>query len=250
MSKLIIPKENFSEIDIYTNKISVRFRIITDDKNVASYWSPVYLVDPGIDYITSGELIVEKHTGYVAMIWNPVGLEKDGVGIGELPNYDIWIRWGTSSSSGDWQYKERLSSTSLNLIKPTSPSGLDYLSVEVYRPGRPTIRRRMSDVYQDNAHIDTVNNVITFDYSHNFETGDNITYTSPDPIGGLSDNTEYYGRAISSTELSLYPTANDAISDTNRISLTSATNDTGFFVKTGCTVCDFLLYSSYNVNPV
>lgn len=249
MAKIIIPKENFLETDVFTEKVALRFRIVTDDQNVFSYWSPIYSIDPEFDYISNGSLIIEKHSEYIAAIWNPVLIEKDSVGIGELPLYDLWVRWGTDISQGEWEYKERVSSTSINLLKPTSPSGLDHISIEIYRPGRPITRKKMSDVYQDNLHIDLVNNTITFDQDHNFVTGEGITYNSSSPISGLSDNQEYWVRTISSTQISLFPTENDAQNNTNKIDLNSHPNSVGFFTKTGCTVCHFLVYSSYNFSP-
>jgi hypothetical protein len=250
MSKLIIPRENLPDVDIFTNTIRLRFRIITDDRNVSSYWSPVYSVDPGLDFIPNGEVVIEKHSVYSAIIWNPVLVEKNGNEIRELEYYDLWVRWGTDKSLGEWEYKERVASTSINLIKPTSPSGINHLSVEIYRPGKPIIRKRMVDVFQNNTWINTSTDVISFPVNHEFATGDNITYNSSNPVGGLSNGAEYYSRFISSNSITLHPTANDARNNTNKINITSNKNEVGFFTYTGCTVCDFLLYSSYNFSPV
>jgi hypothetical protein len=250
MPKLIIPKENLPDVDIVTGTIRFRFRIIADDRNVSSYWSPIYSLDPELDYITNGNLVIEKHNSYSAVIWNPVVIEKNGNEIRELEYYDLWVRWGDDSSEGEWIYKERVTSTSINLIKPSSPSGLDHLSIEIYRPGKPIIRKRMVDVYQDSTWISVSTDVITFPVNHEFITGDNITYNSLDPVGGLSDGQEYYARYVSDSSITLHPTANDANNNTNKINITSNKNETGFFTYTGCSVCDFLLYSEYNFSPV
>lgn len=250
MPKLVILKENLPDLDIFTNSIRLRFRIITDDRNIVSYWSPIYSLNPDLNYITNGNVLIEKHNLYSTIIWNPVEIEKDSVTISELDFYDVWVRWGTGPSTGEWEYKERVSSTSLSLIKPSSPSGIDHLSIEIYRPGRPIIRKKMSDVYQNNEWINISTNIITFPISHEFETGDNITYNSANPVGGLTDDQEYYARKVSDTSITLHSTLNDAINNTNIINLTSNTNEIGFFTYTGCTVCNFLLYSEYNFNPV
>ena len=250
MSKLIIPRENLPDVSVFTDAIKLRFRIITDDRNVSSYWSPIYSINSGIDFIKNGELIIEKHNSYSAVIWNPVVLEKDENVIRELEYYDLWVRWGTGSSEGEWQYKERVSSTSINLIKPSDPSGINYLSVEVYRPAKPIIRKRMSDVYQNSTWVNASTDTITFPENHDFATGDNITYNSADALGGLTDGEEYYIRAVSDNSITLHPTENDAKNNTNKIDITSNKNSTGFFTYTNCAACNFLLYSQYNFSPV
>jgi len=45
-------------------------------------------------------------------------------------------------------------------------------------------------------------------------------------------------------------TASIVNNNTNKIDITSNKNSIGFFTYTGCTVCDFLLYSEYNFSPV
>jgi hypothetical protein len=249
--KIIIPKENLPDINVFTKKYGVRFRITTEDRNRFSYWSPIFSIDPGLTYIPSGDLIIEKHTGYSIAVWNPVGIEKDSTSIGELSEYDLWVRWGTDPTNGTWQYKERISATSISLIKPTSPAGLDHLSIEVYRPGTPIYRRAMYDIDQSNsaALINLSTDVITLP-ENVFKTGYRIHYESTTPVGGLSDDSYYYARMLTDTTMTLHPTYNDSINDTNKIDITSNTNDVGFFTWADCTVCDFLLYSNYNFNPV
>ena len=134
MPKLTIPKESLPDVDILTNTIRFRFRIVSDDRNLSSYWSPIYFLDPELDYIPDGDLVIEKHSNYSTIVWNPVSVQKNGNEITELQYYDLWIRWGQDNSEGEWIYKERVTSTSINLIKPSTPSGLDHLSIEIYRP--------------------------------------------------------------------------------------------------------------------
>lgn len=250
MPKLVIPRETLPDVDILTDSIRLRFKIVTDDRNVSSYWSPIYSINQGIDFIPSGNAIIEKHSLYSVVIWNPVSIEKDGNQIAELDRYDLWVRWGTEEGDGDWSYKERVSSTSINLIKPSAPSGLDHLSIEIYRPGKPILRKRMVDVYQNSSWINISTDTIIFPSLHPFATGDNVTYNSSDPVGGLTDNVQYYARVISSSSITLHPTANDANNNTNKINITSNKNSTGFFTYTECSVCNFLLYSVYNFSPV
>lgn len=249
--KIIIPRENLPEINVLTKSYDVRFRLVSEDRNRFSYWSPIFSINPGYTYLTSEELIIEKHTGYTAAIWNSVIIQKDGENVGELEQYDLWIRYGTDIATGTWEHYERVSSTSINLIKPTAPSGLDHLSIEVYVPGRPLLRRAMYDIDQSNSagKINLTTDVITLP-ENVFETGYDIYYESDTPIGGLSSGTNYYARMLTDTTMTLHPTRQDALDNTNKINLTSNSNDPGYFSWEDCTVCDYLLYSNYNFSPV
>jgi hypothetical protein len=257
--KIVIKKENLPSINVITKKYNVRYRIITNDRNRISYWSPIYSVDPEYFYETSGDVFIEKHTGYSAIIWNPVTIKNnvDGSPVDfregnfELDQYDVWIRWGTSPTDGEWRYKERISSTSLNLLKPDSPAGINHISVEIYRPGQPLLRKATYDIDQSNSagKINLSTDVITLP-ENVFKTGYPIRYESSNAVGGLSSGVIYYARMITATTMSLHPTKTNAINNTNKISITSNTNAVGFFTWEDCTVCDFLLYSKYNFSPV
>lgn len=249
--KIIIPKENLPDINAFTKSYDVRFRITTEDRNRFSYWSPIFSVTPDVTYVPSGDLILEKHTGYSIAVWSETHIEKGGEIVGYLSDYDVWIRWGTDLATGTWQYQGRISSTSLNLIKPTSPAGIDHVSIEVYRPSRQQLRRAMYDIDQSNSAglVNLTTDTITLP-DNVFETGYDVHYLSDTPIGGLSSDTNYYARMVTDTTMTLHPTYNDAINNTNKINLTSHSNDPGYFAWEDCTICDFLLYSNYNFNPV
>jgi hypothetical protein len=257
--RVVIKKENLPNINVLTKKYNIRYRIITNDRNRTSYWSPIYSVDPENIYVPSGEILIEKHTGYSTLVWNPVVIKKnvDGDpidfrdGDSELKEYDIWIRWGTSATDGEWKYKERISSSSLNVLKPTEPAGINHISVEIYRPGQPTLRKATYDINQSNSagKINLTTDVITLP-ENVFKTGYPIKYESTNAVGGLTSGTTYYARMITATTMTLHPTKNDSINNTNKIDITSNTNAIGFFTWEDCTVCDFLLYAKYNFSPV
>jgi hypothetical protein len=268
--RVVIPKENFAEMNVFTEKYNVRYRIITEDRNRASYWSPIFEVDPEVVFIPSyvntslvppaapheqDQLLLEKSGTFTVTIWNPVSVKKNVGGTptdfpsgpSELPHYDFWVRWGNDRGEGEWLYKERVASTSLNLIKPASAN---YLSVEIYRPGTPLRRKRMSDTWQSNAWISTASNVITFPSPHLFNTGDPITYNSSSPVGGLSNGGQYWARVISATTITLHSTKEGAVGNTGIMNITSNQNAVGFFTLTGCTVCNFLMYGKYNFSQL
>lgn len=79
---------------------------------------------------------------------SPNGTRTTNSFVAYQPEYDIWIRWGRvigGTMYGDWEYKERVSTTSAsyphqtyytvdNILQSNAP---DHISIEVYIPGSP-----------------------------------------------------------------------------------------------------------------
>lgn len=250
MPSISIPKENFYDLDIYTQKVSARYRIISDNRNNISYWSPIFQIDPEIIYWRGtteipGNMFLEKlGSSFVTITWDSVALYKDIDGtltnIGELPYYDLWIKWAQNGGANpsDWIYKERISSTSVNINIPssyidaggTSRSTPKYMYAEVYRPGRPITRYEQTYEFpQNSTTVDITNDYINFGQGHGSATGTPGLYTSATPIGGLTSGNTYYTRTINYTTIALYPTKADALNNTNKVNLTSTGSGTGSF---------------------
>ena len=159
MPRVVIPQSNFIEQDIYTQKYNVRYRIVSDNQNNFSYWSPIFEVDPEFIFVQGsfdipGNLIMEKHTGYVTSTWDSVGIYKDIDGvdtlIAALNEYDLWVQYAENGGANpsDWIYEERLETNSTNENIPatyTDAGGTAgrtprWMRVEIYRPGRPILR--------------------------------------------------------------------------------------------------------------
>lgn len=71
-------------------------------------------------------------------------------------------------------------------------------------------------------------NIMTTDAAHSFVTGEAVVYDKDGGTAavGLTDGTTYYVRNISSTTLTIHPTAADAIANTNIQSLTTNGSET------------------------
>ena len=250
MPKVVIPKENFTEMDIYTQKYDVRYRIITENQNNLSYWSPIFQVDPEIIFQrgtieTPGYLYLDKlGSNSVDLSWSPVTIYKiinnSFEMISEVPYYDVWIRWAQSSGNNpsDWIYNQRIFSTSLRINIPQeyidsngiTRDSIKYMYAEVYRPGRPIVRYEQTYEFpQNSTTVDITNNWIDFGMGHGSSTGTPGLYVSSTPIGGLTSGNTYYTRTIDYTTIALYTTRENALSDTSRINLTSTGSGTGSF---------------------
>lgn len=260
--KLIIPRENLPDINAYTRQYAVRYRITTEDRNRFSYWSPTFFVRTGIFYEVGtidlrGKISLEKiGSSYVGVTWDAVTAYKLVNGqlqeIGDLEEYDVWIRWAESGGANpsEWTHQSRVATNSLNINVPDQyvyySGGLPvyatpkYLYVEIYRPTKPIIRYEETRQFNQNSTtVDIVNDYIYFAEGHGTVTGTPGFYQSATPITGLSDSTTYYTRTIDYYRISLHPTKDDAIENTNKINLSGTPSGSGSF--TGYT---FRLYDS------
>ena len=257
--KAIILKQNFDDMNVYTKRYEVRFRIVSDDRNRFSAWSNIYSVDPEVifqpgTFDIPGYLTLTKVGSSVNITWDSVSIYKKVNGnfdyLGEIPHYDVWIKWAGNGGANpsDWIYKERIASTSFFVNVPAAyidatgvtRSNPRYLYVEIYRPGRPILRYEETRSFPQNSTIvNTTDNIITFPEGHGVITGTPGLYTSTTPIGGLTSGVTYYVRMIDYFSIAIYSTKSDALNDTNRINLTGTPSGTGSF--TGFT---FRIYDS------
>lgn len=83
MAKLVIPRESFGDINVYTEQYQIRYRIVSDDKNIISYWSPTYSLDPKLYCIpgkvySPGRLTLTKvgTSTSVSLSWDSVSIRK------------------------------------------------------------------------------------------------------------------------------------------------------------------------------
>lgn len=87
IKKAIVPRSILSEIDWEAEGYLVRYRIKSENKNLSSHWSPVYLVPfTGYDTIEANyfETIGEDGKTNVTVVWDDVVLEHANL-------YDIFV---------------------------------------------------------------------------------------------------------------------------------------------------------------
>lgn len=258
MPKLTISRDNFVDVDAYTGNVYLRYRIVSEDRNRKSYWSPVFTIDPPVYYVPGdldlpGGIIAIKNSGYITLAWDSVHIngneEYNFASWGTLPAYDIWIKYGDNNmaNAGPWIYKERVFTTSVNLIVPPTYTYIDsngdtqedttrQAKIEIHRSAKPLIRYTPDRISfaQQSSNVDLTNDVISFEENHQLETGDVIlyrVYNSGSAISPLVEGTGYFVRKVSNTEISLYPTQADAINNTNKIDLSSYGTGEGIIIK-------------------
>lgn len=88
MATLRVPKSQLPAISPEEKSFFVRFRLVSQDKNRFSYWSPIFQVEEVVDYPQVNGLIEKtgnEPTEKVTITWGTV----DGISL-----YDVWLQWG------------------------------------------------------------------------------------------------------------------------------------------------------------
>ena len=147
IKKAKILKESLPPVSSITGEYSVRYRIISEDKNRTSSWSSVYSVDPNYTYVP-GKINVSSSSGVVRVAWDSVTIKIGTITIRQAKDYDIFIKWSKSDGIGDWKYVERITTNSTSFVVPDTffVNGVDQsftptrITVEVYLVGEPVTR--------------------------------------------------------------------------------------------------------------
>jgi len=91
IKKVRIARGALPPINSDTEQYVVRYRILSEDRNRVSHWSPQYLLDPNPIIIVEDSGISVTQTGtFLTVTWE----DED-----ESPAYDVFVSWGTSPGS-------------------------------------------------------------------------------------------------------------------------------------------------------
>lgn len=84
--KITIPKKNLPAVNQDFNAYFMRYRIVSQDKNLTSEWSAIHEIPKNITYVAtdSGNLTYNSQTTQVTATW----LLQD-----DIFEYDIWLKW-------------------------------------------------------------------------------------------------------------------------------------------------------------
>jgi hypothetical protein len=125
VKKVIIKKEDLPAFSGEEKSYMIRYRIVSEDKNRSSHWSPYYtLLMPTMN--TPSKQVacsVSVSSGVINMVWrHPVS--------GALQQYDVYIK----TNIKDWSYLSSSSSTQLSSLVP---AGITSFQVAVQVPTYP-----------------------------------------------------------------------------------------------------------------
>lgn len=151
IKKFKTPITDMPPISSITEGYSLRYRIVSSDKNRTSHWSPIELITPEYTFVP-GIVEFNKSGNIANLVWDSVTINKiDGANtffIRKAVEYDVWVRWDRGSGDGDWIYDSRYEGTSFSMPVPSTykvngiiqPSPPNRASFEVYLKGYPIQR--------------------------------------------------------------------------------------------------------------
>jgi hypothetical protein len=161
IKKFKTPLSDLPAVSSETQGYSLRYRIVSDDKNRVSHWSPIYLIDPDFTYVPGSPLAHNNSNDINNVVWGQVSITKSGTVISIAKQYDIWLKWNknTDGTNGDWIYQQRTETNSIVLQTPSSYTingtvinlKPNRLRVEIYIPGTPVQRVPFLLVYDNNG---------------------------------------------------------------------------------------------------
>lgn len=125
VKKVIIKKEDLPAFSGEEKSYIVRYRIVSEDKNRSSQWSPYYKVAVPSRNNPSGQ--VQCSVNVVSNVVNIVWTHPTS---GALQQYDIYIKTNIS----DWSYLSSSSSTQLSSLVP---AGISSLQIAIQAPTYP-----------------------------------------------------------------------------------------------------------------
>jgi hypothetical protein len=143
IKKVIIKNKNLPYVSFDDNALfyPIRYRVVSEDKNRVSQWSPTYKLevppttDAGLPYdgaVNSSRFhinTVGNNPMTINAVWsfktaseNPSALEKV---FADVKVFDIWIRWNPNNSPDninwtEWEHVTTVSTTSFSTIKKTT----------------------------------------------------------------------------------------------------------------------------------
>ena len=146
IKKAAVAFNTLPDINPIIEGYEVNYRIVSEDKNRTSHWSPTYLVKPEFTFIP-GSIHCNTTGGIATVAWNDVDIYKGTQYVDTAKEYDIWVKWD-KNDGGDWIYRSRIANTSISLLVPSdykiagvSQSQVpNKLTIEVYLKGQPITR--------------------------------------------------------------------------------------------------------------
>jgi hypothetical protein len=159
IKKTTVKYSDLPALSVASEGYTIRYRVISEDRNRKSHWSPVVSVSPGYTF-DEGDIDFFKQGNIVTSTWDAVAIKKGTVLIENANEYDVWIKYDRSDA-GDYVYKQRVIGTSISTVHPATytKDGVvqalapNKYSIEVYLKGIEVSRSTaFLRVYQDGPH--------------------------------------------------------------------------------------------------
>jgi hypothetical protein len=122
--------------EIDTLHYDFRYRIVSEDKNRYSHWSPITrfimpnIEDPPFPYTATNRFSISKsgNPEVINAIWSKPGSTEEQTEyearINKISTYDVWIRWNNNNTTNlndagwtEWEYVSTTSSNNFSILK-------------------------------------------------------------------------------------------------------------------------------------
>jgi hypothetical protein len=113
IKNVIIEKSNLPEVYGVHQEYLVRYRIVSDDKNRLSHWSPQYKLAVSNQSNINYSLSIDNPSNVIRLVWEPVL---------NISQYDLYAKWDNQS----WEYVSAVSSTSYSLLIKDNTSSVKF----------------------------------------------------------------------------------------------------------------------------
>lgn len=110
IKKVIIPRSMLKEIDGETNSYILRYRILSEDRNRSSHWSPVFYVEYPPFSLSRGK--TEELGDIVSISW------EDST---NRPQYDIFVKYNFDS---DYRFLTTTTAKNFNIFREEGSTSL------------------------------------------------------------------------------------------------------------------------------
>jgi hypothetical protein len=123
VKKVIIKKQDLPAFNGNLQSYLVRYRIVSEDRNRASHWSPRYKVnvepeidrdlDPPEDWIPHS-VVASENKQIINIVWTPpANLKSD---------FDLYVKWGTD----DFKYVASMQTSSYTILVPLGYTAAEF----------------------------------------------------------------------------------------------------------------------------
>jgi hypothetical protein len=141
IKRVIVPKSKLPAYSGDTESYIVRYRIVSEDRNRTSHWSPQYKL-PVLPYIDDDTPAVNFAIGLdptkkiISVAWTPTA---------DINNeFDIYLKW----DSADWVYEKRVLTPSYTVL---AKQGATSVKVCVQIPTFPTKKFEHAKIFESDS---------------------------------------------------------------------------------------------------
>lgn len=99
IKKAKVPRADLPAINSETEGYSIRYRVVSEDKNRVSHWSPVYLIKPEYTFV-AGSIKFSSGSQVANVIWDAVTVLKDTATVQTINNKILNTNIATLTTSG------------------------------------------------------------------------------------------------------------------------------------------------------